>query len=246
MLDRRSLLAARPANGHVTTDPNVFQLDAESGRLVFGDGLRGRRPPFRAVLRADYEYTLGVEGNVGIGAINSGPTLPPGFAVRNEVPTWGGADAETVDDGEKQVTRYLQHRDRLVTAGDFETIVRRAPGVEIGRVDVIPAFQPALAPNEPGDAPGAVTVMVIPRHDPLQPDAPRPDRLFLNSICAYLDPRRLVTTELHLRGPRVPRHLDLGGHSGRAGRQRCHRSRGRQGPAPGVPVAAGIAGRHDH
>jgi hypothetical protein len=43
--------------------------------------------------------------------------------------------------------------------------------------------------------------MVIPRSDPLQPDAPRPDRFFLNTICAYLDRRRLVTTELFLRGP---------------------------------------------
>src|SRR5262249_19649116 len=54
---------------------------------------------------------------------------------------------------------------------------------------------------EPGDAPGAVTLMVLPRTDPLQPDAPRPDRYFLDAICDYLDPRRLVTTEVILRGP---------------------------------------------
>src|SRR5215467_9216528 len=50
-------------------------------------------------------------------------------------------------------------------------------------------------------APGAVTVMAIPKSDPLQPDAPRPDRLFLDAICRYLDRRRLVTTEVFLRGP---------------------------------------------
>src|SRR6185295_10380375 len=37
--------------------------------------------------------------------------------------------------------------------------------------------------------------------DPNQPAAPRPDRLFLDTVCRYLDPRRLVTTELFLRGP---------------------------------------------
>src|SRR5262249_32487181 len=31
--------------------------------------------------------------------------------------------------------------------------------------------------------------------------APQPDRLFLDAICAYLDQRRLVTTEVFLRGP---------------------------------------------
>ena len=49
----------------------------------------------------------------------------------------------------------------------------RTPGVEIGRVEVLPAFNPELPPNAAGDAPGAVTLMVIPRSDPLQPDAPR-------------------------------------------------------------------------
>ena len=52
-----------------------------------------------------------------------------------------------------------------------------------------------------GDAPGAVTVMVIPSYVPAQPSAPLPDKLFLDAVCAYLDPRRLVTTEIFLRGP---------------------------------------------
>jgi hypothetical protein len=127
--------------------------------------------------------------------------LPAGFSATNPVRTWGGASAETAADGERQIARYLQHRDRLVTIADFESITLRTPGVDIGRVDVLPAFSPELARNEPGDAPGAVTVMVIPRTDAQQPEAPEPDLLFLDAICRYLDPRRLVTTELYLRGP---------------------------------------------
>jgi hypothetical protein len=88
-----------------------------------------------------------------------------------------------------------------VTQTDFETITLRTPGVDIGRVEVIAAFSPELVPNEPGDAPGAVTLMLIPRYDPIQPDAPVPDRLFLDAVCDYLEPRRLVTTEVFLRGP---------------------------------------------
>ena len=68
-------------------------------------------------------------------------------------------------------------------------------------VDVLPAYHPDLSQNEPGDAPGVVTLMLIPRTDPLQPEAPRPDRFFINAVCDYLDARRLVTTELVLRGP---------------------------------------------
>jgi Baseplate J-like protein len=179
----------------------VFTLDAEAGQLRFGDGEQGARPPVGAVMRADYDYARGGAGNVSPGQINSGPALPAAFTVTNPVRTWRGADAETVSQGEKQISRYLQHRDRLVTTSDFDSIVRRTPGVEIGRVEVIPAFNPELVPNVPGDAPGAVTLMLIPKYDPAQPDAPAPDRLFMDTVCSYLNPRRLVTTEIFLRGP---------------------------------------------
>jgi hypothetical protein len=180
---------------------NVFELDPEAGVLRFGDGLRGRRLPLGARVFASYDFCQGAAGNVTAGAINGAPQLPTGFTVRNPVRTWRGADAETVSDGEKQVKRFLQHRERLVSTEDFESIAWRAPGIQIGRIDVLPAFHPDLMPNEPGAAPGVVTVMAIPRFDPGQPEAPRPDRLFLNALCLHLDPRRLVTTELVVRGP---------------------------------------------
>ena len=179
----------------------VFALNAESGEIQFGDGMRGSRPPAGAILRADYDYSLGSAGNVGPGSINTAPALPPGLAVANPVRTWGGADAETVAEGEKHISRTLGHRDRLVNATDFETITLRTPGVDIGRVEVVPNYNPELAGNQPGDAAGAVTLMIIPSYDAMQPDAPLPDRLFLDTICSYLDGRRLITTEVFLRGP---------------------------------------------
>ncbi|WP_457353970.1 baseplate J/gp47 family protein [Roseateles sp. P5_D6] len=192
---------ARELNTPDTGPTEVFELDAEAGELRFGDGLRGRRLPLGARVLASYEFSQGAAGNVAEGMIDSAPQLPSGFTVFNPVQTWGGADAEDVASGEKQVRRYLQHRDRLVNVDDFEAITLRAPGVQIGRVEILPAFHPDLVPNEPGAAPGVVTVMAIPRFDPGQPDAPRADRLFLNALCQHLDPRRLVTTELVVRGP---------------------------------------------
>jgi hypothetical protein len=182
-------------------DPRVYTVDAASGIVRFGDGLHGARPPAGAPIRADYAYGSGRAGNVEAGTITTGSSLPAGVKVSNPVRTWGGAEAETVAEGEKQIARYLRHRDRLVSVEDFETIVRRTPGVDVGRVDVIAAYNPELAPSAPGDAPGAVTLLVIPRVDPLRPDAPQPDQPFLDAICSYADPRRLVTTETFLRGP---------------------------------------------
>lgn len=189
-----------PRDGTDDGAVHVFELDAEAGVLRFGDGLRGRRLPRGARVFASYEYSAGAAGEVAEGAIDAAPQLPTGYVVYNPVRTWGGADAESTDAGEKQIRRYLRHRDRLVSVSDFEAIVCRAPGVQIGRVDVLPAFHPDLQPNEPGSAPGVVTVMVIPRSDPAQPEAPRADRVFLNTLCRYLDPRRLVTTEIVVRG----------------------------------------------
>ena len=181
-------------------DPRVFAVDAATGLVRFGDGARGARPPAQARLQATYDVTVGAAGNLGAGAISTAPELSGTFKVSNAVPTWGGADGESLAQAEKYAARFLQHRDRLVTVADFEAIVRRTPGVQLGRVEVLANFNPQTSPST--QVPGAVTVMVVPRSDALHPSAPEPDRLFLTTICRYLDPRRLVTTEVFLRGPR--------------------------------------------
>jgi len=182
-------------------ESKLFLVDAEAGQITFGDGAHGMRPPNGATLRATYDFCMGAAGNVGVDSINKSPVLPTGFVVDNPIRTWGGADAETPEEGEKQISRYLQHRDRLVTAYDFEVITLRTPGVEIGRVEVLPAFHPDLSTGRGGDAPGAITVMLIPTFDPVNPDAPSPSNDFLDTVCSYLDTRRLITSEVFLRGP---------------------------------------------
>jgi predicted phage baseplate assembly protein len=176
----------------------VFVLDPEAGQITFGDGAHGARPPEESRLRATYDFSQGAAGNVGPDSMTQGPE---GFKVTNPVRTWGGADAETAAEGEKQISRYLQHRDRLVTAHDFETVTLRTPGVEIGRVEVLPNYHPELSSRRGGDAAGAVTLMLVPTFDPVTPDAPSPSNDFLDTVCSYLDTRRLVTTEVFLRGP---------------------------------------------
>jgi len=182
-------------------DPRVFVLDPSTGAIRFGDGARGKRPPARASIRATYDFGSGAAGNVAANQISAAPGIPSGLTVTNPLPTWGGADAGTVAEAEKQAARYLKHRDRLVSLEDFETIAWRTPGVDIGRIDAIAAYNPQLAPSQAGDAAGAVTLMLVPSHDAQHPAAPEPDQRFLDAVCDYLDPRRLVTTEVFLRGP---------------------------------------------
>jgi hypothetical protein len=63
---------------------------------------------------------------------------------------------------------------------------------------VLPLFHP---PTRITDAAGVVSVVVWPREDAAHPNAPMPDRDLLRAVCAYLDARRLVTTELYVIPP---------------------------------------------
>jgi len=206
-------------------DDPVFQLDAEAGTLTFGDGLRGARPALGERFSAGYEFGGGVQGNVALGAVKTSPDtrLAGGYRIANPLPTWGGGDGESVADGERRIPRVLRHRDRLVTAEDFRDVAERTPGVDVGRVDIVPLYRPdpPTADNEAG----VVTVLALPAHDAREPLWPLPDRLFLTRICEHLEPRRLVTTEIFVRGPRyLAVYLSLGisvraGHFGDAVRQ---------------------------
>lgn len=192
------------------TDEEVFTLDPEAGIIRFGTGLHGKRPPAGQRLRASYEYGGGPMGNVAVGEINTSPDvrLQGGYKITNPVPTSGGDDGETTSEGERNIPLYLRHRDRLVTEMDVRDITWRTPGVDIGRVDVLPQFYP---PEPARDVPGVITVMVVPQTDRTHPLWPTPDRLFLRRVCNHLDPRRLVTTEIHVRGPEyVDVHLSVG------------------------------------
>src|SRR5207244_1876080 len=148
-------------------NPHVFVVDRESGEVRFGDGLRGARP--RGPIVASYAYGGGRSGNVAIGAIATAPLLPAGFVVSNPLPTWGGDEGETTAEGERAIARYIRHRDRAVTPDDFSDIVRRTPGIELGRVDVLPLYHPRLG----SPSPGVVTLLVVP-DDPRRPEAPEP------------------------------------------------------------------------
>lgn len=182
----------RPYNSQPS---QVFTLDPASGEIRFGNGLRGARP--RERIQASYTYGGGRAGNVDVGALNKAPTLQPGLTVRNPVPTWGGLDAETPEEAERQVISYLRHQDRLVTAEDFGDILRRVPGVAIGRVEVLPLYHPYLPDVL---CPGVVTILALP--GAMSEEAPPvAEGHFLKLISEYLESRRLITTELFVKGP---------------------------------------------
>jgi hypothetical protein len=83
-----------------------------------------------------------------------------------------------------------------VTAADFADLALQTPGAALHT-----AYALARRAVDDGvlvERDGAVTVVVLPRS---RHPAPQPTEAQLRAVCRWLDPRRLVTTEVHVRGP---------------------------------------------
>ena len=187
-------------------DDPFYVLDPAEGTITFGDGVHGRLPlPGEAIRCLTYRYGGSVQGNVGAGRINrvrAGTAAVQALKVVNPLPAEGGADAESVAEASARIPRMLRHNDRAVAAEDFVDLALATPGVQVGRAAVLPRHKP----HERVDGvPGVVTLIVLPAYDPLQPDQPTPDREMLRRVCAHLEPRRLLTTELYVTPPQYVR-----------------------------------------
>lgn len=188
-------------------DDPFYVLDPADGAVTFGDGVHGRLPlPGEAIRCLTYKYGGGVRGNLGAECINrvvrAAPAAALGLKASNPLPAEDGADGETVQQAATRIPQVLRHNDRAVAAEDFCDLARATPGIHLGRAHVLPRHKP----HERVDGvPGVVTLIVLPAYDPLHPDQPTPDREMLRRVCAHLEPRRLVTTELYVTPPQYVR-----------------------------------------
>ena len=182
---------------------NVYMLDDGSGVVTFGDGvLHGAIPtanlsnPNGNIVAATYRFGGGADSNITAGSSLTLMTSLPGVDtanVANPFAAFGGADEESLQDAMDRAPQALQSQDRAVTAADFEFLAEQAGSISRAK---------ALAstnPNFPGQTvPGAVTVIVVP--DAAGP-TPTPSAGLLRTVCAYLDQRRLIGTELYVAAP---------------------------------------------
>lgn len=184
-------------------DAAVYVLDAASGRITFGDGIRGRVPaPGRRIRAVEYRHGGGAAGNLAAGqlrAVVEAPTL----RVRHERALRGGADAETVAEAERRLPDWLNHRERAVTAADFKALALETPGSGIGRAEVVRGLVPGdtLAALR-RDVPGAVAVFVLAARAADDPTPPRPSAAQLREVWAWLRERCPIGTELYVLSPR--------------------------------------------
>jgi predicted phage baseplate assembly protein len=180
-----------------TSDPDQrhYIIEAADGLIRFPPGGRrgGRVPQIGERIRVrSYRYGGGAAGNVPTGAVTGGGAL----TITNPFPAVGGRDPEQLSDALDRIPAEVHRRDRAVTSDDFRELAARVSGV--ARADALPLFHPD---SPTFDAAGVISVMIFPVEDVAHPGAPTPDRGLLRRVAAYLNVRRLVTTELYVIPP---------------------------------------------
>lgn len=174
-----------------------------SGEVRAGDGERGQVPvanaenPDTNVIAVEYRFGGGSRGNVAAGAISELLSSLNGIdsgKTTNVFAASGGTDEERLDDAKVRARQTLRARERAVGVDDFELLAKQAGNVR--RAKALPLAHPSF----PGvKVPGAVTVIIVP--DSGAPN-PQPSDGLLRTVCAFLETRRLLTTELYVVGPR--------------------------------------------
>lgn len=183
-------------------DDRHYVLNRTTGELRFSDGKRGRIPvanvaaPQSNIVAAFYRFGGGTRGNLPADSIKTLMRSLPGIEVgkvTNPLPAEGGTEEETLEAAAARAPVALKARDRAVTGEDFEMLARQAGPIR--RAHTLPLSHPHF----PGiDVPGVVTLLIVP--DAPGP-APSPSEALAQTVCAHLDRRRLLTTELYVIGP---------------------------------------------
>lgn len=173
-----------PALATAGPEDRVFEFDAASGVVRFGDGRHGAAAPrgFRHLHAVRYQTGGGAAGAVAAGAIS---TMLNSVAfltkVANPLPTSGGADEESQADAVTRGPQALRARGRAVTVADYALLAIEAPGAHVARAHAVAGLHPGL-PGTP--RPGVVGVFVVPADGPGHPLVP--DAGTLAAVASHL------------------------------------------------------------
>ena len=184
-----SLYESTPGSRHYTKD-------IVTGKIRFGDGIRGMVPPKgdRNVLCSHYQVGGGEGGNVPPDSITAlMQSLSYVESVTNLYAANGGSDLESIEEAKQRGPHSLKAKGRAVTAEDFEWLAKEASS-SVARVCALPTT----------DREGEVTVAIVPRVAENHPDymgKPVASTELLRKVRNYLSDRKLLTTVLNVRRP---------------------------------------------
>jgi uncharacterized phage protein gp47/JayE len=181
-----------------TATERAYVLDRATGKMRFGDGVRGKIPPLGAdIVARSYHAGGGAAGNVAAGAITQLLAGAAGIdAVINPLAAEGGSDVEMLEAVARRGPRTLAHRGRAVNASSYETLARESSPA------VAAAYARPTRDPQGIMRPGWVSLVIVPNGD-----APRPQPSFglREHIRRYIGERMAGDVEaddgLHVTGP---------------------------------------------
>jgi hypothetical protein len=181
-----------------------FVVDRETGEIMFGDGRKGRIPPAGTnnIRLRRYQTGGGAGGNVPDGTIEQlRTTVPYVDRVTNLEAAAGGQNLEDWESLCERGSRWLRHRDRAVTAEDYEDLAKLASPL-VAKARCYPAEDRARDPLGNTVQRGMVSVVVVPHSaDP----RPRPDLTLLRRVRDFLIERSVAETSLVVLAPEYVR-----------------------------------------
>ena len=170
-----------------------FCVECMTGRILFGNSIHGMAPEGQ-VLLVSYSRVLGDGGNVKAARIQSFQDQSRmEIKVANRWDACGGQDEETVEEAFARVRRELTQFGNLVTAQDYEQMVRTTPGLRVQSCKAI------FGTDQDGKgAEQTVRIVVKPYSMEIRP---RLTSAFTRNILRHLDKKRLLGVRIKVLPP---------------------------------------------
>lgn len=174
---------------------DVYEFDAVTGKVTFGNGVNGRIPPQQSQVLVTYAVSDGEEGNVARNRKWKVTGVAGTFGVNPDPITGGSASSGWIDD-RREARRRSRDDHALVSADDIETAAKALPLLEVAR-----AWVPE--PDDRMPRTGVVTVVVLrSRAGNKEPEKPPESGQWLEAIRRSLAARMPLASRLVVAAPR--------------------------------------------
>ena len=183
---RRDFAASGPEDRH-------YCVDCMAGRVLFGNGIHGMAPEGQ-VLMVSYARVLGSGGNIKAARIqNFQDQSLKEIRVTNRWDAYGGQNEETVEEAFIRRRRELTQSKSMVTAEDYERMVRTTPGLRIESCK-------ALLESNKDDRETDQMVRIVVKPYSLE-KCPKLTPAYIQNIIRHLEKKRLLGMRIKILPP---------------------------------------------
>jgi predicted phage baseplate assembly protein len=176
-------------------DENVYELDARTGEITFGNGVNGRIPPAGSQVFVTYSVSDGEGGHVARNRKWKVAGFEGAFGV-NPDPITGGLGPSGWIEQRREARLRSRDDHALVNSDDIASAAKGLPLLEVARAWVV-------TPDDRAPRTGVVTLIAMrSRPDGNEPEQPPETARWLAAIRRHLAPRMPLGVRLVVAGPR--------------------------------------------